>query len=125
YCSCLLYLGTRSGGQRGPHGRGKKLVGGMAVKPLLERPHLIGSAFGGVNASHQGLCAGYRAEIPAYMFARRPDACVLAIEPVMVMQMLQQAFAQFAITGRRQMFARGQKVGDLTKYPGASLSGAA
>src|SRR5690606_6354511 len=97
----------------------------MLVKPLFERADLIDGPFCLVDAGYQSLRARHIAKIPADMLAGRAYAGELAVKPVVVFEVVEQACAQLAEDGRGKVGSRSKKMRDFAENPGAALCGPA
>src|SRR5690554_7545533 len=95
----------------------------MAIKPLLYGTGLIAGGADFVDARQEFPSVGHVGQIPAYMLASGPHTGEFSVKLVMIFKMVQQAVAQFAIGGCRQMLPAGKVMTDLPKNPGTALRG--
>src|SRR5690606_13175204 len=120
WCSSCLLVKSSISMQRGADRHGR-CVGGPAGEPAIQRLGLLGGGLEPHDAGQQGVGTRQALEVPANVLARRAHAGALAIKGVMVLEMLEQAFTQFAIGGRGQVSAVLQVMSDLAKDPRAPL----
>ena len=112
---CVLIIGRRGGRQP---------VVGLAevVEPVAERLQLLVAVLQGVHVLAEGLAAGQGAHGPADVLARGAHARELAIQAMVVVQVLDQPMANLQRQRPGAALTVQHVMRDVAKDPGLALS---